>query len=266
MKRAWITLLLVALAAPVAAVPIVSEGLVAYYPFDGNANDASGNGHNGTSVGGVTFVPGVSGSVAHFDGTTGYVRVSDTSIGNLGANATLAFWFKAEPSDFAPGGHRIFEKDDREYYSFIASTGGLGVYVRGTNSYGPPEGTFILSDTQDMIDSWIAIVLRKTGGTFDLFKDGELFGSVTTAISSIVTSAPANFGDSFFWSARGDPQYFAGLIDDVRIYDRALTAAEIRQLASVGEVPEPSAVLLLSIGLFAGAFSRTSRRHASPRR
>jgi len=53
-------------------IPVVwadlNDGLVAYYPFDGNAQDPSGNGHNGTENAGVTYTMGVIGSAASFDG------------------------------------------------------------------------------------------------------------------------------------------------------------------------------------------------------
>src|ERR1700693_6013289 len=58
----------------------LSSGLIAYYPFNGNANDASGNNLNGTIKGGVTFSNDVSGkanSAVTFDGATGCIVISD---------------------------------------------------------------------------------------------------------------------------------------------------------------------------------------------
>jgi hypothetical protein len=59
-------------------VPLVkaqsTSGLVAYYPFDGNANDFSGNGRNGTEYNGITYAPGIKGQAANFNGTNAYIK------------------------------------------------------------------------------------------------------------------------------------------------------------------------------------------------
>src|SRR5580698_7485703 len=67
----------------------LTKGLIAYYPFNGNANDASGNKLNGSVVGGVTFTNDASGkanSAVTFDGSTGYIIIPDNS-GILQPNA-----------------------------------------------------------------------------------------------------------------------------------------------------------------------------------
>lgn len=133
------------------------------------------------------------------------------------------------------------------------------MYLRSQNSYGVPQADFLLTDEADLNGHWHALALRKTGTLFDLFVDGDLFGSQVTSIPDILTAAPANFGDSYFWSQRGDPQYFAGSIDEARIYNRALSNSEIQQLAGISPsaVPEPATALLLLPAL---ALLRQSRR------
>ena len=79
----------------------LSDGLIAYYPFSGNANDASGNGHNGT-VHGATLTTdrfGNPSSAYSFDGLKDYVRVPDDPQLD-GMNAlTLSVWVKIDSVD-----------------------------------------------------------------------------------------------------------------------------------------------------------------------
>ena len=82
-----------------------SDGLVAYYPFDGNANDASGNGNNGTLNGSAQFTDGVEGSALDCDGTDGYVSTGKTAsdLGISGnAPRTVSVWVYTR--GFANGG------------------------------------------------------------------------------------------------------------------------------------------------------------------
>jgi len=59
------------------AIADLNSGLVAYYPFDGNTNDASGNHHNGTEVGGIEYVNGYYGQAAKFDGINDLVSIQN---------------------------------------------------------------------------------------------------------------------------------------------------------------------------------------------
>ncbi len=229
------------------ATASLSDGLAAYYPFDGNGNDASGNAYNASLYGATSFVPGVSGSALRFDGASAFARAS-SAVGNLGNDATIAFWFKPDASNFL-GEARVFEKDDRAYWIFTLNTAGLVVDLHGENNYccgpwfhlagGPPS---------DFAGKWSAVALRKTGSTFDLFINGVLTTSEMTSISTIDTTAPLNFGNSSFWNAG----YYAGAVDEARVYARALSDSEIGQLGQLVAVPEPSTLLLLSCGLAAG--------------
>src|SRR5579862_6460107 len=75
----------------------LASGLVAYYPFNGNVNDSSGNGLNGTIVGGVTFANDIAGnanSAANFDGSTGYITVADNGMLTQTNAVTVSFLIK----------------------------------------------------------------------------------------------------------------------------------------------------------------------------
>jgi MYXO-CTERM domain-containing protein len=228
----------------------LSDGLVAYFPFDGNANDSSGNGNHGTAVGGVTFEVGVFNSAARFDGSTGYI-FANSSVGNLGSDATIAFWFKPTNAAFENSA-RIFEKDNRAYWVFLASSTGLSVALRGINSYGDPQTLVTVGSPGQFTLGWSQITMRKSGATMDIFINGSLASSVTTPVTSITTDAPLYFGKSYYW----DTAYYAGLLDDARIYNRALSNDEIGQLSLVSE-PTSAAFALSGAALIALLRRRT---------
>ena len=72
----------------------LNDGLVAYYPFDGNANDFSGSGNHGTEYNGVSYRPGVKGQAASFDGIDDYVKASSDGLPT--GERTVSLWFHAD--------------------------------------------------------------------------------------------------------------------------------------------------------------------------
>jgi hypothetical protein len=221
------------------------DGLVAHYTFDGDALDSGPNGHHGTAFGGVTFEAGVHDQAARFNGSTGFIS-TNSSVGNLGNSATIAFWYQPDAVSFTRP-TRIFEKDDRAYWWFTTVSGGqvaLSFSLRQTNSYGPPQTTLTVGDPSSMVDVWTHVLLRKNGSAVDFFLDGQLVDSALTPVTGVTTTAPLYFGKSYYWN----DFYYAGMIDDARIYNRALSDSEITQLAMV-PVPEPEVWLNLLLGL-----------------
>src|SRR5437870_1018547 len=78
-------------------VPVVKAdlqtGLVAYYPFDGNANDFSGTGRHGTAYNGVIYVPGVKGLAASFNGINAFIKASSDGLPT--GERTVSLWLFA---------------------------------------------------------------------------------------------------------------------------------------------------------------------------
>ena len=74
----------------------LEDGLVAYYPFEGNANDLSGNSNNGAVVNGAGFAPGVIGQAVSLDGVDDFVEIPHGTSLEIANNTvwTEAFWFK----------------------------------------------------------------------------------------------------------------------------------------------------------------------------
>ncbi|MCB0814438.1 MAG: hypothetical protein KDB87_14920, partial [Flavobacteriales bacterium] len=76
---------------------VPSNGLVAWYPFNGNADDESGNGHDGVNHGAVLTADrnGLTNAALSFDGSTSWVEVTDPLLGSTLSSHTISAWFKS---------------------------------------------------------------------------------------------------------------------------------------------------------------------------
>jgi len=215
------------------------DGLSLYYPFNGNAIDESGNGNNGIVHGAVLTADrfGHANNAYHFNGVNSYINANNNQIGNLYNDATLSFWFKAGTGNFSGGHNRVLEKDYLAWWDLIIRHDST-LYFSTNNS---SQSAFVKSSpllTQGkLLDTWNMVTIRKTGSLYDFFVNGIYASSMNTPYNHVTNTATFTIGRSNYWHA----QYFDGDIDDVRIYDRALSGAEITQLASV---PEPPSIVL----------------------
>jgi hypothetical protein len=202
-----------------------AAGLVAYYPFNGNANDVSGNGNSGV-VFGATLTEdrfGSPNSAYSFNGNSDYILVNDSPSLDINGGITLTGW------------------------RYITGNS-LGRIVRKVNTWGPPIGGYILSSAQDYINSElqldtypdIVIITRKdsifqlnTWGFVAMTYDGQSVSLYYNGsrIHSYQVTGQINTNDNplYIGSSEG-VEYFAGKIDDVRIYNRALNESEIKNL------------------------------------
>jgi hypothetical protein len=206
-----------------------TAGLEAQYKFEGNTNDSSGKGRNGTAIGGPLFVAGKVGQAISLDGIDDYVNI-DGYKGILADAAgvqqpfTLCAWIKATTDGEIitwgtnSGGQRMTFRVD----TVIRVEHGSG-NIRGTN--GP--------DLRD--DQWhhVAATIPQGARMMDvrLYVDGSDVtpGSTTTAAFNLKANVDVRIG-------MGGPtggRFLTGLVDDARIYDRVLSPEEIVWLAGI---------------------------------
>ncbi len=195
----------------------LSDGLVAYYPFNGNANDESGNGHNGTESGGVTYGDGVIGKAANFDGKDDHIRVSNLNLEFT--DFTVSFWiFPLLLWDWAdPIGTDIW--DQFQFHSTHDGSVYVGVSGDDGNRFTPDE---IPSNTV-VVNQWqiFTFILENRIGKF--YKNGKLIATKRQGVPKKWTA--------FLLGSDTNPwNLIRGSIDDLRIYNRALSASEIQQL------------------------------------
>lgn len=216
--------------------PPITDGLVAYYPFNGNANDESGNGNNGTAFGAVLAEDrnNTPNSAFQFDGTDDFIECGD-GLNEVSVPFTLAAWiYNDNPNVW----HGIFSSDDNpdaitgNYQGFWAElTTGNQLFI----SFGDGSGPFI-SDRRSKatitplpLNEWVHVAMVVNGPTdMQLFVNGlEVEGAYSgTGGTMNHNTYPIRIG----LRSRHGPRWFSGGIDDVFVYDRNLSAPEITLL------------------------------------
>ena len=245
------------------AVPVITNGLVAAYEFNGNANDVSGNGNNGV-VNGATLTADRFGnldSAYHFDGIDDYI-VSSEGIDPL-ADGAISFWF-IDSSSPGQGGTFLASQDTANYQpgDLLIGNEESGDLFRAIYWGGDHWEGFGSVDLTTGVWTHAVLSWNSTAGT-TLYINGLQTDSViptvsTTAPHTIFAGNPLNFGRTeilHFTTWLYD--YGEATIDDVYIYNRALSPTEVSTLYSV--VPEPNTALLLGLGLSALAVRREKR-------
>ena len=237
---------------------IPTNGLAVYYPFNGNTNDASGNGRD-CIVNGATFATDrfkVANRALHFDGFTNYVlvgKILDSVFCAPVAKFTIAGWANTEMLPYYQGGDAIIAK---------AAGGTLGPYQWAVSHDidGRLKG-FVSSDSEanDYIEKRSVALSLGRWFHFALIFDGSLdsvnrvqfyvndqAGAVSRTLGVLGTSTKQTeqwitIGASHHAS---NPLYpgnlYRGSIDDIRIYSRALNSSEIDQLFHEGNWPAVS--------------------------
>jgi len=215
-----------------------TAGLIAHYPFNGNANDVVG-GHNGTLNGDPQWVTGYLDGALKFGGSGDYVGVGYSS--DLALNEfTVSAWVKiaTEPGLFAILGTRSGGE-----YTF-------DLKVQATNVHGDiGNGTAWINTAIDIgsgetgttgtggdlvVNRWymIAYVIDNTHQEVRLYLDGDLKRTISISGTPLLMQS----GESMRIGDTGYEEWMNGRIDDVRIYNRALSAAQIAWLAGYTSV------------------------------
>jgi hypothetical protein len=201
------------------------SGLVSWWPGDGNANDIVGTNH-GTLHNGVTFAHGLAGQAFSIDGVDDYVLVpGHPSLITAGA-FTVEFWFRPDTThDFstsrAPG---FFSKGRDDSIGLANNDGRLEVR-------GPSPRPFTA------IDSWLAGTWYHVTVTFDttsykIYVNGVQDGGVASTYSILNNTNDIMFGTIPGFSPAGVT--FHGLVDEMSLYNRALSASEIQAIYLAG--------------------------------
>jgi hypothetical protein len=220
----------------------LQRGLVAYYPFSGNANDNSGNGNHG-NVNGPTLTTdrfGISNSAFSFTDNQ-FIDIVGSQDKNL-YPLTINLWVSFDALNnkngclfrkYAPGAWNGFalapSTSDRvntgSIYPMYLSGGAIPNGLIG--GYGLPETVFVINNI--VTNTWVQITMTvdQTGGK--LYLDGKLIDSLgwRTPAKACSNNYPWVIGGP--WEGSGG---FKGKIDDIRVYNRALSPDEIVYLAN----------------------------------
>ena len=212
-----------------------SQGLVAYYPFSGNANDESGNGNNGTIYGAelTTDRFGNTNSAYYFNGNSLISASNSTSLNTATSQITISSWVNVEnivTSDVQNIVNKMGSASTKDGYTLEINYPQSGINDPTFAIYNPIV-TWINSPTPIEINNWAHVVAVYNGSEMKIYFNGTLDKS--TPASGNITNGSTDLGIGAR-TISSDRNYFHGKLDDVRIYNRALAESEILQLYHEG--------------------------------
>ena len=242
-KLTFLTAIFIA-CSTLAQVPnyVPTNGLVGWWPFNGNANDESGNGNNGT-VNGATLTTdrnNVASKAFNFNGTSNFISTNPSNQAfpngisisiwakinglntNTDCNLGCAQFLVSRSNDFSNGHFKIAYSQNsvatggQKFWGTINSASGSG-NANGTTSYAYPQTT------------WNHIVLTYNNSQIKLYVNGIL--NVTTNYTTPITNINSliYFGRHTYATY---PYFVNGKLDDIGIWNRALTTCEVTNLYS----------------------------------
>jgi hypothetical protein len=214
-----------ATSAPVAVTVsnAVPTGLVASYNFNAGTGttlaDTSGTANNGTITGATWSVAGKSGGALSFNGTSNYVQVPDSASLRLTAGMTLEAW--VNPSALGTDWRTVL---------FKTQTGGMVYSLYANQSSTRPVGQVNIGGERNAIgaaalplNAWSHLAATFDGSSLKLYVNGSLVTTTAIAGSIPTSTGVLRLGGNAIWG-----EWYAGLIDDVRIYNKPLTQAQIQ--------------------------------------
>lgn len=211
----------------------ILNGLVAAYSFNEGSGttvaDSSGQNNNGT-VTSATWAPGRFGTGLTFNGSSSWVAIPDAPSLNPAAAVTMEAW--VNPTDLTAWRTIVLKE----------IPGGLD-YALYANDNAPKPAAYFHRTGQSLADgiggvdplplnTWTHVATTYDGTTAWLYVNGTPVASMALAGSLLQSSGVLRIGGNAVWG-----EYFAGMIDEVRVYNRALSAAEI---ATDMNTPVPS--------------------------
>lgn len=196
------------------------------------AKDSAGSNHGtlkgGTNTAGPTLATGKIGGAYDFDGTDDYVEIADGSPLDFGGTTTYSYAFWAKHISTPPSFQPTFMKGGfgaAPYGMLIVSDGSVRVYGNGSTAVISTAASYISFDS-----TWDHLVVTYNGSVAKLYKNGVL-----TSTSGPYTALAANNDPLYIGKDHSNSAYrHKGQFDDMRIYNRALNAYEIKALYNDG--------------------------------
>lgn len=208
-------------------VDIPRNGLIAFYPFNGNANDESGNSLNGTvsNASLTTDRYGNASKAYAFNGTSSYISLGNPALLQLSGTITVAVWMKM--SDLAT--YSVLSKetgygDACKGYMLttqkVSTVGRFGLEVNNNPGTNYLDGSININD-------WVFVTVTLDGTVINSYVNGQL-GTTASGSKLLVDCAAADMIIGATSAHNGS--FFYGSLDDMFIYNRAISAAEVQQL------------------------------------
>jgi len=217
--------------------------------WNGTSNevtDSSGSGNNGTAVNGPTTVDDGRhtfwGRQGSFDGSNDRIDVPDASSLDLTTGITIAAWINLDSIDTTSDG--IMYKPGA--YALDITTGGEIRWVINDVSIGYSSSGDILTG------QWYHVAAAYDGANWSIFKDGSEVATGAYSATIVTNDNVLKIAEEYNSSYN-----IHGLLDDVRLYNNALSESEIQGIMAI---PEPSTMLLFGTGLLTLTFLARRRK------
>jgi hypothetical protein len=215
-------------ASMMAQVPsyVPTNGLVGWWPFNGNANDESGNGNNGT-VNGATLTTdrfGNAGNAYNFDGINDWIEISDNSSLDLNFELTLSAWINTNSISVT---QRIIDKStvgQADSWCFdlgVMGVGDLRLIVAGSVINQAMSQANIIEN-----NIWTHVLTTYNGTSVKFYVNGIMVYSISQIGSTPSNNNSVRIGVNSLYNN----EWFDGDLDDIGIWNRALSECEIQDL------------------------------------
>ena len=211
----------------------LTQGLVAYFPFNGNANDASGNNINGVVNGAVLTTDAASNvnSAYLFDGTASFISLPFNSKYDFAPtdSFSIAAWVQPYANTIYAASALVVKSPFNSNY--LASMWNYGLYTVNNKAMSGWAANNIINGTTTMQPSqcWYHLAVTYKNGIWHLYVNGLQEAQDLTQTKFIIQDGAAST-IAFGRKGESSGDYYKGKIDDVRIYNRNLNPSEVKAL------------------------------------
>ncbi len=243
----FLSLILVCLLAD-AQLPnyVPTDGLIGWYPFNGNANDESGNGNNGSFTGSSCNVCGTNqvtapptttedrfnnvNSAYGFDNQLDFISVQNSSTLQLTNEYTISTWLNPSTLDFGNFNFGVIlakwgNTGDASYQIRMGSDGKI-MYDTQNGS----TTTTLLSSSSLNLNQWTNVLITQQLNSVSIFINGSLDNQSSSMNIPIVSNSTVEIGRNYNQFSNYANEGFIGTLDDIGIWNRVLTEEEIQNL------------------------------------
>ena len=214
----------------------LTNGLVAFYPFSGNAGDSSGNGNHGTVNGATLSMDRFGNTNKAYSFNNNYIIVPNSNSFDY-TDFSVSFWIKTNnASTQVPITQLKYTDASDEKFSFALNYNGLNrthfaCKYNIAPSCTPGVGWILNEHTINVSDNTFHHITGTVeGNTMKFYIDGNLLGSVLGNSNQSSNCFGGDIQIGRCWN--NFPNYFNGTIDDIRIYNRPLSQSEVTYLAT----------------------------------
>lgn len=223
---------------PITMSATTESGLSLYLRFDGNTNDTSGNGNDATNSGATLISDRFGNSNKAYSFNSGpFMTVTNTTNFNFTNSLTLMTWYQPISSSFQTN-QLLFSKitfigATNNVYQFLISTfGEISLQLNTTGPCGNAGGPTTFLSTQTIsksINTASHIAATWDGSTVSFYINGTLSNAVSVSGTLISCTSPLEIGRHH----SGNPDRVIGILDQMRVYSRALSASEISDIYEI---------------------------------